>query len=87
MSVSAGDCSIPEHGLYELYRPTEETDATGQAFNKALDDSGLRGSPAEDMVYDAYIDAINAHEECGFINGFRLGMKLASELREEGAET
>lgn len=79
-SVSAGDCSVPEGGVYDLYEMSPEAEEAGRLFNDALDRSGLRCTPAEDDLYDAYINAINAHEKCGFINGFRLGMKLAGEL-------
>ena len=66
--------------LGELWEETLGKAESGRAFDDALSATDLCGTEEEDEVYSAYIQARCAAEECGFINGFRLGMKLAGEV-------
>lgn len=63
--------------LGELYERTSEEEAARDAFQKALDRLGMR--EVEDELLNLYCGGCWANEKQGFINGFKLGMKLAQE--------
>lgn len=63
--------------LGELYEKTPEEEMARDAFSKAIDRLGLR--EVEDELLSLYCGGCGANEKQGFINGFKLGMKLAQE--------
>lgn len=63
--------------LGELYERTEEEKGYRERFSELLDRLAL--GQEEDEIMDAYTGGCIANEKQGFINGFRLGMKLAQE--------
>lgn len=63
--------------LGELYEKTPEEEMARNAFSKALDSLGLR--EVEDELLSLYCGGCWENEKQGFINGFKLGMKLAKE--------
>lgn len=69
--------------LGELYARSEETSNADLLFYEKLSAAGL---PKDERVLLEGLSssACTAYEQQGFINGFRLGMKLAAEVRGEG---
>lgn len=65
-----------------LYELTQEAHDASERFSAALYGSGL-DRETMDAIEDLSGDELAAYECQGFINGFRLGMKLAGELRGE----
>ena len=63
--------------LGELYERIPEEAAVWDAFSKAMNHFGLR--EVEDELTNLYREGCWANEKQGFINGFKLGMKLAQE--------
>lgn len=68
--------------LAELYHRLENAQKASQAFTQKLYASKL-SKEEKNLLDDLSGSMIDAHEEQGFINGFRLGMMLAGELRGE----
>lgn len=65
-----------------LYEATQEAHDASERFSKALYAAGL-DSRTESSLETLSGEEVVAVECQGFINGFRLGMKLAGELGEE----
>lgn len=63
--------------LGELYERIPEAAAALDAFSKAVGRLGL--GEVEDELLGLYCSGYWANEKQGFINGFKLGMKLAQE--------
>lgn len=66
----------------EMYERIKETKSESRYFSEALYATGLTVSEKRKL------ESLNSsiamvYEQQGFINGFRLGMKLAGELKEE----
>lgn len=81
LACSSGIAPFTEDNcnLLPLYEQTQEAQEASERFCEALRASGLDGETMgtiEDLSGDEFVAV-----ECqGFINGFRLGMKLAGEL-------
>lgn len=70
--------------LFELYEHTGETGRVDRHFSEKLYATG----PSDDeklLLENIDASVAMAYEMQGFLNGFRLGVKLAGELREEVA--
>ncbi len=67
--------------LGEFYEKSGEIKHGWDCLAKAVDDLGL-GPKDRDKVSSIAYTLTDAFEKQGFINGFRLGMKLAGELGE-----
>lgn len=69
--------------LYSTYYEhvcTDDTDEIKQAFDdlyNALSDKTLK---EKDAIIDLVCDLCRLHQQSGFIDGIRLGLKLAQEL-------
>lgn len=68
--------------LGELYQRIADTGKATHCFSEALCAAGL---PAKEknLLDNISCSIATVYEQQGFINGFRLGMKLAGELTEE----
>lgn len=67
------------HNLSLLYQQTQEAHEASERFSDALYGSGL-DRETMGAIEDLSGYEIVAYECQGFINGFRLGMKLAGEM-------
>lgn len=65
--------------LSEMFEHFPQTNETWYELKEKLKERGLEA----DDIGDELSVFSTAYEKQGFINGFRLGMKLAGELREE----
>lgn len=72
--------------LGELYQRIADTGKATHCFSEALCATGLPGKE-KNLLDNISCSVAMAYEQQGFINGFRLGMKLAGELTEEEAQT
>ena len=71
--------------LAELYERIDEASKADKCFDNELNRINI--STVDKRALDSIRGSIAmAYEKQGFINGFRLGMKLAGELREEDWE-
>ena len=70
--------------LSELYERTDAAKAVSRASGTAICKLNLTANE-KTMLENLSVSVADAYEEQGFINGFRLGMKLAGELRGEAA--
>lgn len=68
--------------LSALYELTHGAHEASERFSDALREAKLDRETV-DVIEELSGDEVAAYEEQGFINGFRLGMKLAGELRGE----
>lgn len=81
-SISSCERSVPlkTESFEALYQRIPEVEIDFDAFNSVLDTLGI-----EDMdgtISDAVCILVKDHEKQGFINGIRMGMMLAGELRQ-----
>lgn len=53
------------------------------AFQEQLADLQQQDTSKAEKLDNCHVASCWAYEQQGFINGFRLGMKLAAELRDE----
>lgn len=84
-ACSAEEASLADgRNLGKLYERTEATGEADCCFDEYLYTTNLTAEE-KDALYNLSADAITAYEQQGFINGFRLGMKLAGELGGEEA--
>lgn len=67
--------------LFELYERTEEVKKVDHTFSEKLFATGLSDDEKR-LLENIDASVAMAYEMQGFLNGFRLGMKLAGELRE-----
>lgn len=91
LAISASSVNdVPVEGLGKLYRQTENVDAADQAVSETfLTVCGMvkkdENPPLREALneLDSEIGAqCWAHEEQGFINGFRLGVLLTREVQQ-----
>ena len=72
--------------LYNTYYEhvcTDDTDEIKQAFDdlyNALSDKSLK---EKDAIIDLVCDLCRLHQQSGFIDGIRLGVRLTQEIREQ----
>lgn len=71
--------------LGELYEKSDEVKLGFNYLAKALNELDL-GLKEKDKVSNIVYTLTDEFEKQGFINGFRLGMKLAGELGEGAAD-
>lgn len=76
----------PGCNLGELYQRTEETAQASAHMNSLLDRLALDKN-AVDQLTSLCCEIMNAYEQQGFVNGFRLGAKMAGELIVPTTET
>lgn len=86
-ACSSGVEPFSEDGcnLSRLYKPSPGVVNAMERFCKALYSSGLEKTETSKLE-SLNGEGLIAAEECGFINGFRLGMMLAGELHVEEEE-
>ena len=70
--------------LGELYERTEDAAAANKAFDHYLSSAMLSAESRTELEHLDSLCCI-AYEKQGFINGFRLGVKLIAELGGEAA--
>ena len=70
--------------LGELYEHTAAVKRADHAFAERLANFQQKDNSKAEKLDNCHIASCWAYEQQGFINGFRLGMKLAEELRGEG---
>lgn len=68
-------------GLGELYERTLAVKRADYAFKEQLVDFQQQDADKAEKLDNCHQASCWAYEQQGFINGFRLGMKLAEELR------
>lgn len=64
--------------LSELYQRIEEVKSADQALSLAVDAANLPPSVFSNGIEDAFCESIIAYEMQGFVNGFRLAMRMAT---------
>lgn len=69
--------------LGELYERTPAVKRADHAFQEQLADLQQQDTSKAGKLDNCHVASCWAYEQQGFINGFRLGMKLAAELRDE----
>lgn len=69
--------------LGELYVHTPAVKRADYAFQERLADFQQQDPSKAEKLDNCHVASCWAYEQQGFINGFRLGMKLAEELRDE----
>lgn len=67
----------------ELYKRTPAVKRADYAFQEWLADFQQQDASKAKKLDNCHVASCWAYEQQGFINGFRLGMKLAEELRDE----
>jgi len=68
-----------ERNLNEMYQRIADTGTADQAFREACEKANL-DPDAKESISSASVKAIDAYEQQGFINGFRLCTRLVQEL-------
>lgn len=69
--------------LGELYERTPAVKRADCAFKERLADFQQQDASKAEKLDNCHVASCWAYEQQGFINGFRLGMKLAEELRDK----
>lgn len=69
--------------LGELYERTPAVKRADYAFKERLADFQQQDASKVEKLDNCHVASCWAYEQQGFINGFRLGMKLAEELRDK----
>ena len=73
--------SCPDEQISSMYQELEELKNSEAILCKLLTDAGLTGE-AQNRVLPCWRHFHGEYERQGFVNGVRLGLTLAGELRE-----
>ena len=72
--------------LYNTYYEhvcTDDTDEIKQAFDDLYNSLSEKSLKEKDAIIDLVCDLCRLHQQSGFIDGIRLGVRLTQEIREQ----